>query len=196
MVRLRLSASGENKDEIEQRMEAEKAKLKKIAGDFIFGYDDDTLEKIIGKLLREKKQTLCTAESCTGGYIAHRITSVPGSSDYFVGSVVAYANEVKENFLNVPHVVLEKYGAVSEPVVELMAENARNIFGTDYAIACSGIAGSDGGSEEKPVGTVWIAVATPEEVKSKLLQLGNGRMKVIEETALNTLNLLRKELLK
>ena len=196
MVRLRLSGSGENKNELEKRMEAEKEKLKKIAGDFIFGYDDDTLEKIIGNILRDRKQTLCTAESCTGGFIAHRITSVPGSSDYFTGSVVAYANEVKEYFLNVPFDVIEKYGAVSEQVVELMAENAKNIFDTDYAVACSGIAGPDGGTDEKPVGTVWIAVATPSEVKTKLLRLGNGRMKVIEETALNVLNMLRKELLK
>jgi nicotinamide-nucleotide amidase len=194
-VRLRLSASGDNKEEVRRRVGEEVERLEIIGADFIYGYDDDSLEKIIGNILREKKQTLCTAESCTGGYIAHRITSVPGSSDYFQGSVIAYANEVKENFLNVPYDVIEKYGAVSEQVVELMAENAKNIFGTDYSVACSGIAGPDGGTEQKPVGTVWIAVATPEKVKTKLLQLGNGRMKVIEETCLNVLNMLRKELI-
>jgi nicotinamide-nucleotide amidase len=195
-VRLRISVAGESKTELEYRVSEKVEALKKTAGDFIYGYDDDTLESIVGNLLREKKATLCTAESCTGGFIAHKITSVPGSSDYFTGSVVAYANEVKENFLNVPNYVIEKYGAVSEQVVELMAENARNIFDTGYAVACSGIAGPDGGTQEKPVGTVWIAVATPAEVKTKLLRLGKGRSKVIEETALNVLNMLRKELLK
>jgi nicotinamide-nucleotide amidase len=196
MVRLRLSASGENKVELERRIDEQKTKLQKIAGDFIYGYDDDTLEKLVGKFLREKKTTLCTAESCTGGFIAHKITSVPGSSEYFMGSVVAYANEVKENFLNIPNHIIEKYGAVSEQVVELMAGNARNIFGTDYSVACSGIAGPDGGTEEKPVGTVWVAIATPSGTKAKLLQLGKGRLKVIEETALNVLNMLCKELVK
>lgn len=193
-VRLRISTTGENKNELQKRVEEKVEQLKKTAGDFIYGYDDDTLESLVGNLLREKKATLCTAESCTGGYIAHKITTVPGSSDYFTGSVVAYANEVKENFLNVPFEVIEKYGAVSEQVVKLMAVNARNIFDTDYSIACSGIAGPDGGTEEKPVGTVWIAVATPTEVKTKLLRLGKGRLKVIEETSLNVLNMLRKEL--
>ena len=196
MVRLRLSVSGNEKDILQKRVDEEVERVKKIAGEFIYGYDDDTLEKIIGNLLRDKKEILCTAESCTGGYIAHRITTVPGSSDYFTGSVVAYANEVKENFLNVPDELIEKYGAVSEEVVRLMAENAKAIFGTDYSIACSGIAGPDGGTEEKPVGTVWIAVAAPREIKTKLLHLGNGRMKVIEETCLNVLNMLRKELMK
>ncbi|HLG35815.1 MAG TPA: competence/damage-inducible protein A [Bacteroidia bacterium] len=195
-VRLRISTTGENKSELQKRVEEKVKQLQLITADFIYGYDDDTLESLVGKLLREKKATLCTAESCTGGYIAHKITSVPGSSDYFIGSVVAYANEVKENFLNVPYQVIEKYGAVSEQVVKLMAENARNIFGTDYSVACSGIAGPDGGTEEKPVGTVWIAVATPVEIKTKLLRLGKGRLKVIEETALNVLNMLRKEMVK
>ena len=195
-VRLRISVSGENKNELQQRVGEKVTELQKIAGDFIYGFDDDSLEMIIGKLLREKKATLCTAESCTGGYIAHKITSVPGSSDYFTGSVVAYANEVKENFLNVPADLINKYGAVSEQVAGLMAVNSRNIFDTDYSIACSGIAGPDGGTEEKPVGTVWIGVATPEGVKIKLLRLGKGRLKVIEETALNVLNMLRRELLK
>ena len=129
--------------------------LKKIAGKFIYGYDDDTLEKIIGKLLREKNKTICTAESCTGGFIAHKITSVPGSSDYFKGSVIAYANEIKENILNVLPQLIQKHGAVSEEVVKQMSENARRIFNTDFAIACSGIAGPDGGTKEKPVRQLW-----------------------------------------
>jgi len=195
VVRLRLSSLGESREEVKRRVESEVKRLKEIAGNFIYGYDEDTLEKIIGTLLLNKNKTICTAESCTGGYIAHRLTSVSGSSGYFLGSVVAYANEVKENFLNVPDSIIKKHGAVSEEVVKLMAENARNIFGADYSVACSGIAGPDGGTKEKPVGTVWIAIAALETIKTKLLQLGKGRMKVIEETNLNVLNMLRNELL-
>jgi len=193
-VRLRLSSSGTNKDAVIENVNEQVISLKKIAGKFIYGYDDDTLEKIIGKLLREKNKTVCTAESCTGGFIAHKITSVPGSSDYFKGSVIAYANEVKENILNVPPQLIQKHGAVSEEVVKQMSENARRIVNTDFAIACSGIAGPDGGTKEKPVGTVWVALASDSGVKTRLLQLGAGRLKVIEETALNTLNMLRKEI--
>ncbi len=193
-VRLRLSASGSEKDEIIKKVNEQVEALKKIAEKFIYGYDDDTLEKIIGNLLRKKNKTICTAESCTGGFIAHKITSVPGSSDYFKGSVVAYANEVKEKILNVPSQLIQKHGAVSEEVVRQMAENARGVLKSDFSIACSGIAGPDGGTDEKPVGTVWVAIASSSGVKTKLLRLGTGRMKVIEETALYALNMLRKEL--
>lgn len=193
-VRLRLSASGASKEDIIRRVEEQVESLKRIAGKYIYGYDDDTLEKIVGELLRKKNKTICTAESCTGGYIAHKITSIPGSSDYFKGSVIAYANEVKENILNVGAQLIQKHGAVSEEVVRLMGENALKILNADFAIACSGIAGPDGGTEEKPVGTVWIAVASSLGVKTRLLHLGTGRMKVIEETSLNSLNLLRKEI--
>jgi nicotinamide-nucleotide amidase len=193
-VRLRLSATGADKNEVLKKVSEQVEALKKIAGKFIYGYDDDTLEKIIGIRLREKNKTVCTAESCTGGFIAHKITSVPGSSDYFKGSVVAYANEVKEKILSVPAKLISEHGAVSEDVVKKMAENARKVLNTDFSIACSGIAGPDGGTDEKPVGTVWIAVASSSGVKAKLLQLGTGRLKVIEETALNALNMLRKEM--
>jgi nicotinamide-nucleotide amidase len=193
-VRLRLSASGANRDAIIKNVDAQVESLKNIAGKFIYGYDDDTLEKIIGDSLRKKNKTVCTAESCTGGFIAHKITSVPGSSDYFKGSVVAYANEIKENILKVPAALIAKHGAVSEEVVRAMAVNACKVLDADFSIACSGIAGPDGGTAEKPVGTVWIGVASSSGVKTKLLQLGTGRLKVIEETALNSLNMLRKEL--
>ena len=193
-VRLRLSASGNNKEDVTRRVNEQVELLKKIAGKFIYGYDDDALEKIIGDLLRKKNKTVCTAESCTGGFIAHKITSVPGSSGYFKGSVVAYANEVKESLLNVPPDLIQRHGAVSEEVVREMARNACAVFGTNFSIACSGIAGPDGGTDEKPVGTVWVAVAADSDVKTKLLKLGKGRMKVIEETSLNALNMLRKEI--
>jgi nicotinamide-nucleotide amidase len=193
-VKLRLSSSGTNKDGVIKKVNEQVESLIKIAGKFIYGYDDDTLEKIIGNLLRKKNGTVCTAESCTGGFIAHKITSVPGSSDYYKGSVVAYANEIKENMLNISSQLIQKHGAVSEEVVKQMAENARKIFSTDFSIACSGIAGPDGGTKEKPVGTVWVAVASASEIKTKLLRLGAGRMKVIEEATLNALNMLRKEI--
>jgi nicotinamide-nucleotide amidase len=193
-VRLRLSSSGNDKNTVIKKVNEQAEALKQIAGKFIYGYDDDTLEKIVGNLLRKKDQTVCTAESCTGGFIAHKVTSVPGSSDYFKGSVIAYANEVKENILNVSSQLIQQHGAVSEEVVRQMAENARQVLNTDFAIACSGIAGPDGGTKEKPVGTVWVAVASASGVKTKLLKLGTGRMKVIEETSLNALNMLRKEI--
>jgi len=169
----------------------------------------------IANLLREKKQTLCTAESCTGGYIAHLITSISGSSDYFVGGVVAYSNEVKQNILGVKAETIEKHGAVSEQTVTEMALGALTKFKTDYAIAVTGIAGPTGGTAEKPVGTVWIAIARchPELVsgyKQMLKQVqhyghinlitqkflfGNNRERNIQKAANAALNMLRKEIL-
>ncbi len=195
LVRLRLSATGENETELKAQVNEEVKKLHAIAGEYIYGYDEETLELIIGQLLKEKKQTLSVAESCTGGYISHRITSVPGSSEYFIGSLVPYSNSIKENFLNVDGEILKTKGAVSEEVVKQMAEHVKSKFQTDYSIACSGIAGPSGGTVEKPVGTVWIAIATPEKVITKKLQLGQHRERVIRETALNALNMFRKILL-
>ncbi len=192
LVRLRLTATGENEIELRKQVEAEVVKVRSIAGEFIYGYDDDTLEALIGKLLKEKKQTLSTAESCTGGYIAHRITTVPGSSEYYIGSLVPYSNKIKEDFLDVETEILKTKGAVSEDVVKKMAEHIKDKFQTDYAIACSGIAGPSGGTSEKPIGTVWIAIATPKEVVTRKLQLGENRERVIMETSLNALNMLRK----
>jgi nicotinamide-nucleotide amidase len=195
MVRLRLSAEGDNEKELQSEVKKEVKKLEALAGEFIYGYDDETLEQIIGDLLRKNNATLSTAESCTGGYIAHRITAVPGSSDYYIGSVVAYANSVKENFLDVASATLEKHGAVSEQTVIEMAKNIKEKFRTDYAIAVSGIAGPDGGTAEKPIGTVWLAIASQDKVFTKKLLLGNNRMRVIMETSLNALNYLRKIIL-
>src|SRR5207302_1061268 len=135
--------------QLREEVESQAKQLEKIAGEYIFGFESETLELIIGQLLRENKKTLSTAESCTGGSIAQRITSVPGSSDYYIGSVIAYANEIKENFLNIDPAVIIEHGAVSENVVRLMAENVREKFKTDYSIATTGIAGPSGGSDEK-----------------------------------------------
>jgi nicotinamide-nucleotide amidase len=194
IVRLRLTASGNNRDDLVTVVEKEIVRLKELIGDYIFGFDKDTLEEVVGKMLRQKKKTVSTAESCTGGYIAHLITSVAGSSDYYKGSVVSYANEIKNNILDVNDGDIEKFGAVSEPVVTQMAANVRKKFGTDFALATSGIAGPAGGTDEKPVGTTWIAVATPEKVVARLFRFGEHRGRNIRRSALMALDMLRKEI--
>jgi len=195
MVRLRLTAVGQDRSELEQIIEDQVQKLKEIIADFIFGFDDETMESVIGKLLKEHKNTVSTAESCTGGYIAHLITSVPGSSEYFMGSVVAYSNKIKQDELGVKSESLVSHGAVSETVVREMAEGIRKKFKTGFSIATSGIAGPDGGTDEKPVGTTWIAVATPEKTISQKFLFGEHRGRNIRKAALAGLNMLRTELL-
>jgi nicotinamide-nucleotide amidase len=195
MVRLRLSSSGENAGILKQKTEKKIEELRNLVGEFIYGYDNDTLENIVGSLLKERKQTISTAESCTGGYISHLITSIPGSSDYYVGSVITYSYEIKTLELNVNADLLNMKGAVSQEVVEQMASAVRKKFKTDYSIAVSGIAGPSGGTPEKPVGTVWIAIATPQRVFSKRFQFANNRLRNIQLTANAALNMLRKEIL-
>ena len=194
-VRLRLSISGNDAKVLQERIDRKVAELQKIVGQHIYGYDNDTLEGIIGKLLLERKQTISTAESCTGGSIAHRIVSVPGSSAYYKGSVVSYSYETKTTELGVNRETLMKLGAVSQEVVEQMAAGAKQRLNTDYAIAVSGIAGPDGGTPDKPVGTVWIALATPTGIVSKRFQFGGDRERNIIVTGLTALNMLRKEIL-
>lgn len=199
MVRLRLSTKGANDILLREHVEHKIEELKRIIPEYIYGYEtfgeeNETLEQIIGKLLRDKKKTISTAESCTGGYISHLITKVPGSSDYYTGSVISYSYEVKETELGVEKEVLDKQGAVSQPVVEQMAKAIRRKYKTDYSIAASGIAGPGGGTAEKPVGTVWIALATPEKVISEKFLFGNHRERNIQKTANAALNMLRKEL--
>jgi len=191
IVRLRLTGTGIEEQVRLQTGEAV-AMLQKLIPDSIFGYDDDTLEEIVGELLRQRNATLATAESCTGGYLAHLITGIPGSSAYFKGSVVAYANSVKESLLGVDPESLKNYGAVSKEVVAEMALGAQRRFNADYVIATSGVAGPDGGTPEKPVGTIWIAIATPEKVQPFHYLFGDSRDRNIRRTALQALNLLRK----
>jgi len=195
MVRLRLTGTGKEEEIIRQQVDAEVKKLEFLIPDYIFGFDGDTLEAIIGQLLKKRNATLATAESCTGGYIAHLITSVPGSSCYFKGSIVAYSNEIKQNILGVAAESLQKYGAVSMEVVSEMAIAAQTLFDVEYTIATSGIAGPDGGTADKPVGTTWIAIATPEEVFAKQFTFGDSRDRNIRRTALQALNMLRKNLI-
>jgi nicotinamide-nucleotide amidase len=196
IVRLRLSATGSSLDSLRQEVEEEAGKLLKLIPDLIYGYENDTLEEAVGNLLKNQGLTICTAESCTGGYIAHLITSIPGSSEYFKGSVVAYSNEIKEKILGVRNESLIKFGAVSEQVVMEMATGSRERFSTDYSIAVSGIAGPAGGTTDKPVGTTWIGVATPDDLILKKFMFGDHRGRNIHRAALAALNMLRLELLK
>jgi nicotinamide-nucleotide amidase len=192
-LRLRLSISGNNKLELEKLLNEQENKLKKYLGNKIFGYGDSNLQEAVGILLKEKKQTVSTAESCTGGNIAHLITSVSGSSEYFKGSVVAYDNSIKQHVLQVQELSLIKYGAVSKEVVEQMALGVQKLMQTDYAIATSGIAGPTGGTDEKPVGTTWIAVSTPSgKVYAKKYVFGTQREQNIRRASSVALNNLRK----
>ena len=195
IIRLRISIRGNNESELNKILNEQLKKLQKIIPQYIFGYDNESLEGIIGALLIKRNQTLGTAESCTGGNIAHLITSVPGSSKYFIGSVVAYSNKIKEELLKVNPVFIKKFGAVSQPVVEEMAKGLQKLYQTDFAIATSGIAGPDGGCKEKPVGTTWIAVASPEKIIVKKYNFGNDRERNIQRSSLTALNILRKLLL-
>jgi len=194
IVRLRLSGSGRDHQKLEVEINKQVEKLKILLPEIIFGYDDISLEEVIGQLLLKNKKTVSTAESCTGGYMAHLITSIPGSSGYFEGSVVSYSNRIKSELLNVRPETLEKYGAVSREVVAEMAEGASKKLKTDYSLAVSGIAGPDGGTEEKPVGTVWLALAGPEGTETSLFHFGDHRGRNIRRSALAALNMLRLQL--
>jgi nicotinamide-nucleotide amidase len=145
--------------------------------------------------LKEKNKTMATAESCTGGYIAHLITTVPGASQYYKGSVVSYANEAKENILGVKHETLQAVGAVSKETVLQMVKGVIEKLNVDYAVATSGIMGPDGGSEEKPVGTVWIAVGNKDKSEANKFYFRFERERNIEQTAMAALNMLRKFIL-
>jgi nicotinamide-nucleotide amidase len=194
MVRLRLSGSGLPEDTVNDMIDEALGRLELLIPGELFGEGEDNLEVIVGQLLRAGNKTLSTAESCTGGYIAHLITSVAGSSDYYKGSVVAYSNAVKEQVLDVPHADLQRSGAVSEAVVRAMAEGVSRRLGTDYAVATSGVAGPGGGTAEKPVGTTWIAVKTPLRTVAEKYLFGKSRERNIERATLTALNMLRKEL--
>jgi len=195
IVRLRLTVTGECAAEGEKLLQKHIDKLLTIIPDHVFGYDDLTLEEALGEILREKGLQLATAESCTGGNIARMVTSVPGSSAYFKGSVVAYSNEIKVNELGVSQENLDKYGSVSQEVIEEMALGVLNRFKADISVATSGVAGPDGGSDEKPVGTVWIAVAMKGRVYSKLYLFGGNRNRNIEQSSIMAISLLRKLIL-
>ena len=195
MVKLRLTAKGNSKAEVETEMQPYFEKLQDLVKEYLVTNEDEGLEIVVGKLLKAKNKTMGTAESCTGGYIAHLITSVAGSSAYYKGSVVSYDNTVKENLLGVQHEILMSAGAVSKETVIQMANGAVQTLKVDYALATSGIMGPGGGSEDKPVGTVWIAVASKEKTETLKLNLRFDRQRNIAMTAANALNFLRKFIL-
>jgi nicotinamide-nucleotide amidase len=195
MVRLRLSTSGFNKAEIENEVDAHFSKLQSLVKEYLVTNIDEPMEKVVGKLLIAKKQTLCTAESCTGGYIAHLLTAIPGSSAFYDGSVVSYSYKTKEDLLNVNNQILLKHGAVSEEVVIEMAKGALQNIKSTYTIAVSGIMGPDGGMPDKPVGTVWVAYGKTGKILTQKLHFRFDRTRNIQLTAVTTLNLLRKFIL-
>ncbi len=191
MVRLRLSAFGYEKTLLQHEVAQYFETLKKAVGEYLVTDKDETMESVVAQLLKKSGTTLSTAESCTGGYIAHLITSASGASVYYKGTIVSYDNSIKTNVLEVSEDILNKDGAVSEATVKQMASKVREIMQTDYSIAVSGIMGPDGGSAEKPVGLVWMAVADKNKVIAKSFQFRYDRQRNITLTATNALNLLR-----
>lgn len=194
LVKLRITAKGENRDVLLSNIDKQLKLLSNYISVDLSESASLKLEEKINKLAIERDVSVATAESCTGGFIAHLITSIPGSSTFFKGSVVSYSNEIKENILKVKKQDLNKYGAVSETVVEQMAEGARELLNTDYAVATSGIAGPAGGTIEKPVGTVWIAVASRKKTISSCFNFSNNRDRNIEKSANMALEMLYKEI--
>ncbi len=194
-VRLRLSIEGQSADGLQELLEEKVSLLERELGSIIFGYDETTIEEAIGQMLRQRKLSLITAESCTGGYLAHLITSVPGSSDYFTGSIVAYSNSIKTSILRVSPKTLERWGAVSKQTVEEMVRGALRSSEADLGIAVSGIAGPGGGSDDKPVGTIWIAVGDIDNIITKEYLFTKDRIINIKYTGIYALDLLRKFLL-
>jgi nicotinamide-nucleotide amidase len=190
-VKLRLTAFGQDEQSLRQETLALIEKIKPLAGEFIFGIGEDPLEVVLGNTLRSRKLTVSVAESCTGGYLSHLITSVPGSSDYFLGSIIPYSNKIKLQSLGINQDTLARHGAVSEETVKEMSEQVRLNFKTDIGVATSGIAGPGGGTSEKPVGTVWIACSYKSHTVARKLQLSKDRLINIKIAAIASLNLVR-----
>lgn len=184
MLKLRLTARGSHDDRalLQQQIDRAVAELYPIAGQYIVGEDLETLPELVADTMKRHHATLATAESCTGGALASQLTAMAGASEYYRGGVVAYSNEVKECALGVSHQTLLDHGAVSEETVRQMAEGARSRLGSDYAVATTGIAGPGGGTPQKPVGTVWIAVASRQQTVARLLHFGDRRAQTIERT--------------
>jgi nicotinamide-nucleotide amidase len=195
-VKLRLTASGPNTDLLEHDIARAVDELIPVAGEYIYATHDESLEQVVGRMLRERNLTLSVAESCTGGYLSHLITSIPGSSDYFKGAIIPYANEIKMEQLNVSSDTLQAHGAVSEQTVAEMAREVRQRFRTDIGGASSGIAGPGGATPDKPVGLVWIAYADNQKTITKKLQLVHDRLTNIRLASNALLNLIRIQLMK
>lgn len=194
-VRLRLSIYGGSRQEEEARIETELTKLRPILGDALYSEQDDTLQEFIGRMLSAAGKTVSAAESCTGGTISALFTAVPGSSEYYLGSVTSYANSVKTGVLGVDPEIIEKYGAVSSECVAQMAEGVRRLTGSDFSVATSGIAGPGGGSESKPVGLVWIGVSSQKGTETLKMVYKGDRKRNMERFAASALDTLRKKIL-
>ncbi|MBO9584134.1 MAG: competence/damage-inducible protein A [Flavobacterium sp.] len=196
-VRLRLTARGTNKEELEQAIESNVQSLDAIIHDIIVGYDEnETIEAVIGKLLSKQNKTISTAESCTGGRIASLLSAIPGSSGYFKGSVVSYATEAKVNVLGISQDLIDEFSVVSAQVASVMALNVKDLLKTDYALATTGNAGPSKGDSDAEIGTVFIALATPERVIVEEFNFGQPREKVIDRASVKSLEILQKEILK
>jgi nicotinamide-nucleotide amidase len=195
-VRLRLSIYGGSKEQEMARIEAEYTKLKEILADYIYSEQEDTLQNCIGRILEAAGKTISVAESCTGGLISHLFTSIPGSSVYYLGSVTSYANSVKERVLGVPAEIIKKHGAVSSECAAAMASGVRELTGSNFSVATTGIAGPGGGSEEKPVGTVWVGVSSEEGTETFKIQYKGDRIRNIERFAAFALNKIREKIIK
>jgi nicotinamide-nucleotide amidase len=196
-VRLRLSARGKNKEELEKTIDSYVVSLDAIINDIIVGFEEDeTIEVLVGKMLKKQQKTIATAESCTGGQIAASLSSVAGASNYFKGSVVSYATETKINVLGIPEKLIEEYSVVSAEVAKAMALNVKKLLNTDYAIATTGNAGPTKGDEKAELGSVFIALATPNEVIVEEFNFGQPREKVIDRALIKSLEILKKEIFK
>jgi nicotinamide-nucleotide amidase len=191
MVKLRLTGKGSDAAALENTMQSFFEQLQGLVLPWLVVTEDIPMQQVVVQMLKEKGKTVATAESCTGGYLAHLITAIPGSSAAYAGSIISYANSAKERLLGVQKATLESAGAVSEATVTQMANGALQQLGTDYAIATSGVMGPDGGSAEKPVGTVWVAVAGKTKTETRKFSFRFDRKRNIELTALNALNMLR-----
>ena len=195
MVKLRLTSKGARFKDAEKKVMRAMENVLPMIGKYIFGFDNESLEGVLGKLMKDKRMKLAVAESCTGGYISHLITSVPGSSEWFNGSFVAYTNRLKNEQLMVSGETLKQHGAVSSPVVLAMAENVRKAFNAEVGIAVSGIAGPGGGTEQKPVGTVWIGYSDEKKMKAKIFNFSQDRILNIKYSSVAALNMARINLM-
>lgn len=195
IIKLRLTGKGNNRAILEKTVDEHVKRLYEIIPELIYAENEETMEMTVGRLLKSKNSTLSTAESCTGGNISHMITSVPGSSKYYIGSVVAYDNRVKTMLLEVHPETIMKYGAVSGEVAEAMAKGAMDLFSTDYSVAVTGIAGPDGGTDEKPAGTVWISVASKNKSTTRKFIFGNDRNINIMRFSVAALDMLRQQII-
>ena len=196
-VRLRLTAKGPDQKVLEDSVEEEIKKLHPLIDDIFYGTDDDeTLEEFVAKLLIAKQMTLATAESCTGGRIAQKITAMSGASAYFKGSIVSYATETKINVLNIPKALIEKHSVVSAEVAKAMAKNVKELLNSDFAVATTGNAGPTKGDSDADIGTVFIAIATPNEVFVDKFMMGNQRTRIVQKAVNKAFELLQKEILK